>query len=234
MEISKDKKTALIFGATGMIGNYCLQFLLQHKAYRKVVVFTRRKLSIEHPKLLQHVIRFDQLPDYRNLLKGNDLFLCLGTTMRKAGSRKAFFRVDYTYPYQAARMAADNGVNQVFLVSSVSADKNSMFFYNQVKGLLEEAIKKIPFWAVHIFQPSVLLGERNENRWGEQLAGQLGKGIDYVTGGLLKKYRPIEAEVVAKAMVNAAQQLRGGTFVYPSHMLQDLAEETYNQYPKKH
>lgn len=233
MEIIKDKKTALVFGATGLIGGYCLKLLLKHDAYRQVIVFTRRKIPVEDPKLVQHIVNFDNLPDYRPLIKGNDLFLCLGTTMRKAGGRKAFFRVDYTYPYQSARMAADNGVNQILLVSSVGADKDSIFFYSQVKGLLEVAIKKMPFWAIHIFQPSVLLGERNENRWGEQLAGQLGKGIDYLTGGILKKYRPIEAEVVAEAMVNAAQQLSSGTFVYPSHMLQDLAEDTYQHYPNK-
>lgn len=231
MEISKHHKTAILFGATGLVGGYCLDFLLQHKAYHKVVVFTRRKLRKEHDKLVQHVIDFDKLPQYRNLIKGNDLYISLGTTMAKAGSRKAFFKVDYTYAYQAARMAADNGVGQLLLVSSVGADRNSMFFYSKVKGLLEDAVKKMGFWAVHIFRPSVLLGERNENRWGEKLAGQLGKGIDYLTGGMLTKYRPIEAEVVAKAMVNAAQRLEKGIFTYPSHYLQELADETYDIKP---
>ena len=86
-------------------------------------------------------------------------------------------------------------------------------------------MKALPFWAIHIFQPSVLLGERNENRWGEEIAGKLGKVIDGLTGGLLKKYRPIEADVVAKAMVSAAQKLEPGLHVYPSHWLQDLAAQ---------
>ncbi len=233
LEISKDKKTALVFGATGLVGGYLVDMLLAHEAYRQVEVFNRRRLKKEHPKLVQHVIDFDRLPSYRNLIKGHDLFLCLGTTMRKAGDRKAFFKVDYTYPFQAARMASDNRVNQVLLVSSVGADSESYFFYNKVKGLLEDAVWKMKFWSIHIFRPSILLGERNENRWGEQLAGQLGKGFDYLTGGMLTKYRPIEAEIVAKAMVNAAQHLRPGKFTYPSHYLQSLADETYNDKPMR-
>lgn len=231
LEITKGKKTAILLGATGLVGTYCLDHLLAHPNYHRVVVLTRRSVDREHERLEEHLINFDELPAYRSLFKGQDLFLCLGTTMRKAGSRKAFFQVDYTYPYQAARMAADNGVNQMLLVSSVGADRESVFFYSKVKGLLEGAVKEMPFWAIHIFQPSVLLGERNENRWGEQLAGQLGKGIDYLTGGILTKYRPIEAEVVAKAMVNAAQRLEAGIHTYPSHYLQQVAEETYNDYP---
>ncbi len=235
MEITKGKKTAILLGATGLVGGYCLDFLLAHPNYHRVVIFTRRNTGREHERLVEHVIDFADLPAYRRLFKGQDLFLCLGTTMRQAGNRKAFFKVEYTYPYQAARMAADNGVNQVFLVSSVGADPDSVFFYNKVKGLLEKAVKNMPFWAVHIFQPSVLLGERNENRWGEKLAGQLGRGIDYLTGGMLTKYRLIEAEVVAQAMVNAAQRLEEGIFTYPSHYLQELAEEAYNgnYFPKK-
>ncbi len=231
MEISKHKKTAILFGATGLVGGYLLNMLLGHNAYRRVVVFTRRDIPREHPKLIVHKINFEDLPAYHELIKGQDLFICLGSTMRKAGGRKEFFKVDYTYPYQAAKMAVENGVNQILLVTSVGADPDSYFFYNKVKGLIENAVKKMDFWAIHIFRPSVLLGERNENRWGEQLAGQLGKGIDYLTGGMLTKYRPIEAEIVAKAMINAAQHLRPGTFTYPSHFLQTLAEETYSNKP---
>ncbi|RMF29876.1 MAG: hypothetical protein D6765_03880, partial [Bacteroidetes bacterium] len=117
-----------------------------------------------------------------------------------------------------------NGVNQLLLVSSVGADPDSLFFYSRVKGELEEAVKKLDFWAVHIFQPSVLLGQRNENRWGEELAGKIGKVLDRLSGGLLTRYRPIEADYVAKAMVHAAQGLEPGVHVYPSHWLQKMAE----------
>lgn len=225
LEIVKGKKTALLFGASGLIGGFCLDMLLAHGAYQKVVAFVRRPLKKEHDKLVQHLVDFDRPETFAEHVSGDDIFLCLGTTMAKAGSKEAFYKVDFTYSYEAARQAVQNGVNQLMLVSSVGADPDSIFYYSRVKGELEEQIKTLPFWAIHIFQPSVLLGERNENRWGEEIAGVIGKFIDRLTGGMLTKYRPVEAEVVAQAMINAAQQLSKGVHVYPSHYLQELANE---------
>lgn len=223
MEISKNTKTAILFGASGLVGRFCLDFLLASTAYNKVLIFGRKSLGIEDEQLEEHLIDFEKLSDYQDLIKGDDLYCCMGTTMKKAGSEAAFRRVDYTYTHQVAELAAKNKVNQLLLVSAIGADKDSLFFYNRVKGELEEEVKRMPFWAVHIFQPSLLLGERNENRWGEALAQRLGRGIDRLTGGLLTKYRPVEADVVAKAMIIAAQQLEKGVRVYSSSVLQELA-----------
>lgn len=225
IEITKGNKTALVFGATGLVGGFCLRQLLEHPAYSKIVAFSRRPLKMIHPKLVEQIVDFDQPDSFSSLIKGDDLYLCLGTTLATAGSREGFYRVDFTYNFQVAKLAAINKVNQLLLVSSVGAAKDSLFFYSRVKGELEDAVKKLPFWAIHIFQPSVLLGERNENRWGEEIAGKIGRVIDSITGGLLSKYRPVEAEVVAQAMIAAAQGLRGGLQVYPSHYLQEMAEE---------
>ncbi len=230
MEIAKDNKTALVFGASGLIGGHVVSFLLLHPAYSKVVVFVRKPLDLEHPKLVQHVVNFDLPESFRQLVTGDDLFCCLGTTMAKAGSKAAFYKVDFTYAFQAAQMGSMNGVGQYLLVSSVGADPDSRFFYSKVKGELEAAVRKLNFWSLHIFQPSVLIGERNENRFGEQLAGKIGRAFDRLTGGLLTKYRPIEADVVAKAMVSAAQGLKPGLHVYPSHWLQGLANEIDQQF----
>lgn len=232
MEITQDKKTALLTGATGLVGSYCLRFLLEHNAYQKVVVFTRRPLEITHPKLVQHVIDFDQMEDYQELMKGQDFFSCLGTTMAKAGNKEAFYKVDFVYAYKMAQLMAANKVNQLLLVSAVGADPEAAFFYSRVKGELEDSVKALPFWAIHIFQPSVLLGERNENRWGEKWAGRIGNFVDSLTNGLLTKYKPVEAEVVAQAMIHAAQELKGGIQVYPSHYLQHLATEVDNKLSK--
>ncbi|MCB0595845.1 MAG: oxidoreductase [Lewinellaceae bacterium] len=226
MEITQHHKTALLFGASGLVGGQCLHQLLEHPAYRKVISFGRRKLEVEHPQLEQHVIDFDRLEEYAGLLKGHDLYSCLGTTMAKAGSRKAFFRVDFTYAFESARLAASQGARQLLLVSSVGASPEALFFYPRVKGELEAAVKKLPFWAVHIFQPSFLVGSREESRLGEQLAGRLSLGLDRLTGGaLLGKYRPVEAAQVARAMIHAAQRLEGGTHVYPSGQIHELAGE---------
>ena len=224
LEISKDKKTALLFGASGMVGSHCLDLLLASPIYERIISFGRKKLAIESEKLVQCVINFDQMEQHASLFQGDDFFCCLGTTMRKAGSKAAFQKVDYHYIYEGAKLAAKNKVNQFLLVSSVGASSDSLFFYSQVKGKTEEAVKALPFWAVHIFQPSILLGERNENRFGEAIAAKIGKGLDYVMGGLLTKYKPVEAEVVAKAMLAAAQQLEKGVKYHPSHYLQQLAE----------
>ncbi len=212
-------------GASGLVGGYCLEYLLEHPAYGKVILLNRKNLDRQHQKLVQYEVDFDRLPDYEDYFEGNDLYLALGTTMAKAGSREAFYQVDFEYPFTAAQLAHQKGFNQLLLVSSVGASEDSYFFYSRVKGELENALKELPFWAVHIFQPSVLLGQRNENRWGEAIAARMGRGIDYLTGGLLTKYRPVEADVVAKAMVSAAQNLDKGVHIYPSHHLQQLAEE---------
>lgn len=229
MEIIKGKKRALYFGATGLVGRHCIRLLVEHNAYAEVIAFTRKKLDLEHPKLINHIIDFDQLDRYRQLMTGNDVFISLGTTRAKAGSKEGFYKVDFTYSFNVAKIACLQGASQLMLVSSVGADEDSLFYYSRVKGELENAVQKLPFWAIHIFRPSVLLGDRPENRWGEQLAGVLGKGIDRITGGMLTKYRPIEAEVVAKAMISAAQRLEEGIHVYPSDYLQELANGIFGK-----
>lgn len=227
LEIKKDKKSALLFGATGLVGSFCLKYLLENPAYQKVLVFSRRPIDTKHAKLEVKIIDFNKLDSYAKWIKGDDLYCCLGTTLRKAGSRSAFYKVDFTYSYEIARIAAENKVNQYLLVSSVGADKDSVFFYSQVKGELEEAVKQLPFWGIHVFQPSMLLGERDEIRIGEQIAARLSRGLDFFLGNLLSKYRPVEAETVARAMIYAAQQLRQGIHTYPSHHLHNLANEEY-------
>ncbi|HVF87991.1 MAG TPA: hypothetical protein VM866_10390, partial [Pyrinomonadaceae bacterium] len=165
-----ETRSALLVGATGLVGGHCLNLLLEDAAYQKVVVLGRRMLPVGHRKLEQHIIDFDQLTDYARLIYGQDVFCCLGTTIKKAGSQEAFRRVDFTYPHEVARVAAGNGAEQMLLVSALGADARSRVFYNRVKGETEEAVSKLPFGGVQIFRPSLLLGERQEVRRGEQIA----------------------------------------------------------------
>ena len=224
VQLIKDDKTALLFGASGLVGGHCLNYLLASPAYKKVKIFGRKELDFDNEKLEQYVVDFENIDRYRDLIKGDDIYCCLGTTIKKAGSKEVFRKVDYTFTFQIAKIAESQSVNQFLLVSAVGADPDSIFFYNRIKGELEEAVKQMRFWSTHIFQPSLLLGERNENRWGEELAGRLAKGFDFLTGGLLSKYSPVEAEVVAKAMVVAAQGFESGLYIYPSHTLQIMAD----------
>ena len=145
------------------------------------------------------------------------MFICLGTTIKKAGSQEAFRRVDFEYIYRAAQIAAENKVNQILLISSAGADVNSSNFYSRTKGQTEEAVKKLDFWATRIFQPSLLLGDRDENRTAESFAQSVGKFFNKFTTDLFDLYQPVEAENVARAMVLAAQGTVGGLHIYQSH-----------------
>ncbi|MBK7408227.1 MAG: NAD(P)H-binding protein [Saprospirales bacterium] len=228
MQIQKDRKTAILLGATGLVGSQLLLQLLEHPAYQKVIVLSRRKPALQHAHLEVHLVDFDSPADFAHLLKGEDLFCALGTTLKKAGSRAAFFKVDFTYTREVARAARQNGVAQLLLVSAVGASPHSLFFYPRVKGELEQALKKLDFWAFHIFQPSVLMGKRKEVRFGEEIAGIALSRIDRLTqGALLKSYRPVDASTVANAMLVAAQQLQPGVHVHSSDDIHQLAEEPH-------
>lgn len=217
LNLIKSNKTALLFGGSGLTGGHLLRLLAKHDNYAEVISFGRKKSGIEHPKIKETVIDFERMSDYGHLIKGDDLFLCLGTTIKKAGSQEAFRRVDFEYTYQAAQIAAQNGVKQLLLVSSVGADADSSVFYSRVKGETEDAVRKLPFWAVRIFRPSVLLGARDETRIGESIAQTVGRFLNRFTTDLFDLYQPVKAEKVAAAMVTAAQNLQGGEEFFASH-----------------
>ena len=220
--INKGKKTALLFGGSGMVGGHCLHQLLDSPIYEKVISFGRKKLLVEDEKLEQHLIDFDQLDKYKKLIKGDDLFCCLGTTIKKAGSKSAFKKVDLEYPKRIAELAVENGVNQFILVSSVGADRNSSVFYSQVKGELEDEVMQMDFWATHVLQPSLLLGERKESRPLERVGVMISQRLDNFIGSFLGKYRPVKGEDVASAMLVVAQNLERGNHTYSSDQLVTL------------
>ncbi len=224
MTIIKDKKTAIIFGASGLVGGYCLRLLLERETYHEVRSFGRRKLPVNHEKLTQYLIDFEAMDADADKIKGNDVFICLGTTRAKAG-REGFIKVDFDYSFQAAKFAVMNGANQLILVSSVGADAKSFLLYPKTKGQLEEAVKRLPFWATHILQPSILLGNRGENRMGERIAATLSTTINRFSEGVLGIYSPIEAETVAKAMVQLAQGIAQGVHVHTSAELIKMVED---------
>ncbi len=224
MKITKDKKTAIIFGASGLVGGHCLQAILKEDAYTKVLSFGRNLLPISHDKLEQIIIDFEEMKAEEGRIKGDDLYICLGTTRAKSG-RDGFIKVDFDYSFDAAKYAVMNGANQLILVSSVGADKDSFFLYPKTKGQLEEAVKRLPFWAIHILQPSLLIGDREEIRVGEQIATKVTSLVSRFTDGLLGIYTPIEGETVGKAMVQLAQGIAPGVQVHTSAELIKLVEE---------
>jgi len=194
-------KTAIIIGATGLVGNHLLHVLLEDSFYSQVIVLTRRSTKIRNEKIQEHIVDFDHQESYKDFVKGDVLFSCMGTTIKKAGSKDAQWKIDFTYQYEVAKAAIKNGVESMYLVSSSGASSKSKIFYSRMKGELEEAIKKLNFPNYLIFQPSLLLGKREELRVGEKIGEAIGKVITKIPG--LRKYRPIQGKEVALAMKNA-------------------------------
>jgi uncharacterized protein YbjT (DUF2867 family) len=217
-------KSALLVGASGLVGGHCLQFLLEESSYTRVVVLVRRPLSITHDKLVQHVVDFSELETLGECLIADDVYCCLGTTIKKAGTKEAFRKVDFDYPIKLAALAQHLGANQFLIVTSLGADPHSRIFYNRVKGEVEEAIRKISFITINIFHPSLLLGERTEHRIGEKAGAFIMSGLKYVLVGPLRKYRAIQARDVAKAMVQVAQKNLKGVNIFDSNQIQEIAD----------
>jgi uncharacterized protein YbjT (DUF2867 family) len=208
------KKTALLAGATGLVGSTLLPMLLASERYAKVIVVGRRALATQHPKLTQVVTELSQLEAERLRLIADDVYCCLGTTRKQAGSKEAFFEVDFLHVVQLAAITAANFAAQFLVVSSLGADVESPFYYSQVKGEMEAAVRQTPFRAIHIFRPSLLLGQRAAPRLGERIGGWLLTLVRPLLRGTWQKYRPITATAVAQAMLQAAAEDGGGIRVH--------------------
>lgn len=213
------QKTALIAGASGLVGSQLLPLLLASDRYARVIAVGRRPLPMVHPKLEQRIFDLEQLEEHRLQLIADDVYCCLGTTLRQAGSKEAFYRVDFLYVVKLAALTAANFAAQFMLVSAMGADAASRFYYNRVKGEMEEAVREAPFRAIHIFRPSLLLGQRTEKRLGEQIGAVLLRALRPVLVGPLRPYRAISADTVARAMLSAAQDEGGGIRVHSSEAI---------------
>lgn len=195
--------TALIAGATGLVGGHLLNSLLASPRYKHVVALTRKPLAQTHEKLSNVVVDFDNLETdvAKAKLSVDDAYCALGTTIKKAGSQEAFRLVDYDYETAFARAAQKAGATRLALVSSVGANAKSSIFYTRVKGETENAIRDMGFSTFQVFQPGVLLGTRGEARPAEQLAISLTPLLNLGLQGPMQKYRGISAETVARSMV---------------------------------
>jgi uncharacterized protein YbjT (DUF2867 family) len=193
------EQTALIAGATGLVGGECLRRLLAHPAWARVIALARRDIGIQpaSPKLRQVLTDFTTLERERDLLVADHVFCALGTTMRKAGSRAAFREVDFEYPLRLARLARANGATHYSLVSAVGADRRSLFYYSRVKGEVEDALIGMDWPSLAIFRPSVIEGERGESRPLERLSSRLLRLAP-------PAWRPVAAGDIAGAMIAMA------------------------------
>jgi len=211
-----ENRTALVAGSTGLIGNQLLELLLADDTYSNVIALSRKPLSVAHPKLKNVVLESNELKNHQEL-KADDVFCCLGTTIRQAKTKEAFRNIDFDYPMELARLLKSTGANQFLLVSALGADKTSKIFYNQVKGEVEVAIGEVGFSTYHIFRPSLLVGPRQEQRAGEDAAKVFYKIFGFL---IPTKYKSIESIKVARAMIHFAKENTPGKFIHESSALQ--------------
>jgi uncharacterized protein YbjT (DUF2867 family) len=210
-------RTALVAGPTGLVGRMLVKRLLANPAYSRVIELTRHPLPDGNAKLVQLQTDYADLKKLKTQLACDDVFCGLGTTLRKAGSRVAFERVDYHMVVDLARAAKAAGAKQFLVVSAVgAAPKFPSPFYSRVKARMEQAVAEIGFRAVHIVRPSLLLGPREERRLAEDIAQRLAPLFAPLMVGPLKKYRPVKAEEVAAALETLA--LRDATGVQVHHL----------------
>jgi uncharacterized protein YbjT (DUF2867 family) len=217
-------RTAILFGASGLVGGFCLRALVDDPLYTRVMLFGRRQLpSLTRAKVSQRVSEDLKALNAEEFRGANDLFIALGTTIRKAGSQQEFRRIDLELPLHLASEAAKAGLERLVLVSSVGADPGSKNFYLRTKGELEQAIAGLPFKAINILRPSLLVGKRAEFRLGESIVMAIAPALDVLTLGPWRRYHSVKAAIVGRAMVGAAQQDASGTRVYEYNEIVRLA-----------
>ena len=191
---------AIVLGATGATGQELVKLLLKDPNFSKVTIFVRKKPRIKHEKLTTYEIDFSRLNEYKGLINGDVIFSALGTTLSQAGSKTQQYLVDFNYQYEFAKIGSENKVIHYSLVSSVGANIKSPFFYPKTKGALEEAVKKLGFNNIYIFQPPFLIRQSNLMRPGEKRALKILKLLNKI--GILKSQKPISVSDLAQKMIN--------------------------------
>jgi len=213
-------KIALIAGSTGLIGKQLLSLLIGDSSYSQVISVSRRSTGISNSKLIEVITSFDDLNNVAAQLKADDIFICLGSTLKKAGSKELFKRYDYTYPFELAKLCFNNGAKQLSMVSAMGANSESTFFYSRVKGDLETSVINLGYATTNILRPSLLIGEREDERTMESMAQQFYKSLGWVFVGPAKKYKAIDGNIVASAMINIANSNLNGVTIFDSNEIE--------------
>ena len=214
---------AIIIGGSGLIGNEVLQQLCASKHYNEIISITRRPLGIYDKKIREIVVHVDHLDSIEKEIDGDVIFSCLGTTRSKTPDSNEYQKIEKDYTLTIAKIGLRNQVRQFHYVSSLGANKSAKNAYLKLKGEVEDQLERLPFSAMHIYQPSYLTGQRSENRIDDQIMNPLMRLVDPLLFGSLAKYKSIPATFVAWAMINQSLKNNNGTFIYPSNIIRQLA-----------
>jgi uncharacterized protein YbjT (DUF2867 family) len=212
----------ILVGASGLIGSHLLKLLVESPEISEILVILRKPLNLSNSKVLELIINFEELESFSDDIKGDIIFCCLGTTKAATPDRKLYRKIDLEYPIRLATIGLKNAIKQFHIVSSLGADIKSSNSYLKLKGELEEKLKALAIESLHLYQPSLLSGNRKDYRPGEKLAINAFKFINPLLIGPLRKYRSIEAEKVALAMFKQSLKQLKGTYIYPSIQIQKL------------
>ena len=215
-------KTAIVFGATGLTGSYLVTELMADSRYDKVIVISRRSLGLDHPKLEEHITDLLNKESWAELVKGDDVYCCIGTTRKKTPEKDHYYKIDFGIPKNAASAGKINGAQTFTVVSAIGANSKSSIFYNKLKGEMEEAVNSNGPSEVYIMRPSIIAGPRGESRLLEKVGLGIFKLLGSLFVGPLRKYKLIHAKDIATAMIEAVNsEVKGGTF--ESDQVQELA-----------
>ena len=214
-------KTALLFGSTGLVGGHVLNYLIQNSNYSKIKLFVRSFTGINNPKIEIIKTDFNNLNKHAEDIKGDECFCCIGTTKKKSPNKNEYQKIELDIPKKIAQIAKSNSVKSFFFVSSGYANPKSSGEYLKFKGLVEEEIKNLNFEKIGIMRPSFLLGERQEERFGEKFGIIIFKLLTPILIGPFRKMRPIQSEIVAKAMIKLANENIDG-IVFESNEISNL------------
>jgi len=217
-------KTAIVFGATGLVGNLLLEELVNSENYKAIKIFVRQTTGVSEQRVEEIITDFSIPESYLSRIAGDDLFICTGTTIKKAGSVANVEKIDRDLPAVVAAAAQKNGVKRIAVVSSIGADATSKNYYLRIKGEMEDNILKLGFEKTVIVRPSILLGERKEIRAGEIVGKAVMKAIQPVFTGKFRKYRPIHGRDVAKAMISLLEKGEG-KIIFESDELKKMTRE---------
>jgi len=221
-------KTALVVGASGLVGQQLVKALLQDDTFTTVKLLVRRPYTVNHPKTEVQLVDFDSLDDITQKTgKGDVIFCCVGTTNKKVkGDKTAYRNIDHNIPFNVAWAGLKNGYEKYLLVSAVGANAGSKNFYLQLKGEAEDDISNLHLHSLQIFRPSFLLGNRKEFRLGELFAKILAKPLSIFLGGSLRKYKPVRDITLAKAMIAASKKDCEGKCIYHYDDIINLVSQT--------